>query len=83
MALLLVCVYVSVSSEPGSASCPLSVLKTSIFLFFFRRVTTYIQVCECLTWREGGVCVCIRPKSVPIQILPVLMPRNTHIPTVF
>lgn len=33
MALLLVWVNVYVSSEPGSASCPLSVFKTRPFLF--------------------------------------------------
>lgn len=33
MALLLVCVYVSVSGEPGGASCPLSVFKIRVFLF--------------------------------------------------
>lgn len=30
MALLLVCVYVSVSGEPGGASCPLCVLKPKL-----------------------------------------------------
>lgn len=75
-------VYVYVSGEPGGASCPIFVPKTRILLFFFCTVTTYIQVCECLTGREGGVCVCMRPQSVPLEILPVLMPLTYTYPPV-
>jgi hypothetical protein len=52
------------------------------YSFFLCRVSTYIQVCECLTTREGCVSVCIRPQSVPLEILPVLMPLTHTYPPV-